>query len=1449
MAEFKESEVEDAIISGQFQFDPEERVPVFNPEGKLGSLPGSELALGLSSGYRYATTEKVNEHKLRQRVRDEDISSALVAGARTLTFGSSDYYLTKTGLYSKPELRYMKEENPYATLAGDVLGSVLPFFAPGGQITGGSSLLSKVVMGKTTQTLARYSAPEISEAIGKKVAQTAIKKFVKTGKAPILEGATRGAVEGALYGGGQAVSSMILEEPTKASEYIMAGAGFGGVSGGVIGFAGKLIKARSEKLAKKDKEDVPVFEGILIEEPPKMKTEFTPGLVPIDDETRFFMEERKSLPPKPSVFDNTGIPQEIRTKMQEALDREMGKASKVRPSLAPGGLIEPDESIKYGTYATPDMPADTTAGSPISSSAIPPDTSFVTTPWGAVKTKFKIVEGDSLITSHFYGGLKNIAYPQELQPRNRSRTALLQQVEEIANNPDPLKLINNPLPDYGAPIIGNDLFVESGNGRVIGLKQAYKIGKGEGYRQAIINKGQEIGVPEQTILQMKNPILVRVRETEVPRDKFAQYANEEKKAEMGVFDKARQDASRLEDPMLSVLEMDSKGNFKETEDFLNPLFIKIFPQTQHDTLLTKGGTLSGLGRKRVKDMLFMKAYDEDEVLESFLESPDETLTTIGKSLYKTAGDWAKFRAQIARGVTKDLDPTTHLLNAVEVLAAGKVKGESISDTLARYNLQPELFRDFDISPITKNFVNLLGHYKKDPGSLIGALKKYIQEVEQLGTPGQTGFFQEAEQTMEGVVSKLFDEISEKEMEEAANIIGRIQRKDLVKEAKSTALAQAIKEKAASKKEADEARALFNKAKNDKLSSKEYLKETKANDVAARKALKEAEAKEQREKLYERERGEGMSRAYPLMKVGEETKVVAGDIIPFYEMPYKRVERPYKRVEREDYKPKDKSLRTMFDRESAHQAIRATGAIHSQLKKYFGSKGKIDADRIEEAGKILLELKIVRSGVENTRILEEVTRYREKFGKEIEDMVDEVTAKVQFHTDLEKLGLQANPSQIAGRIRKEVIDPLRKIPVYKETVSRLEEQADRFEALGDSNPTGLTFAQIEDLKRGYYQFVYRDHSALSKDAYLTKMQQFATIVKEESEASLDRIVASVEMPKSTLEHFRDIKKKYGALSAIEDVTADIVARDDYSRRMLTLTDHLAGGFAGTMVGGAVGGAAGGPAGVASGVAFAIGNKILRDYGNATLAEILYKISKLDRVFSTIEGTQKAVRISAKQFVRGVASQPSKRAVIQEGISSNREEQIKDYKRTKKLLEDGKLNRNLGLKTTLPDAVQDALTKFLVQSNDFLYNKLPRNPLEGYSQYMPQEDYAPSVTELQKYQTYQTTVNNPLGAIGHLQKGTINTEEIETLKAIYPSIYKDLITSLEIETVEAKGIPYQKRLQLSRLFGIGIDPSLSNLGMLQGQKEPFEPQKGVGKSGRKLSTQIVKNAETSTQAILS
>jgi hypothetical protein len=103
----------------------------------------------------------------------------------------------------------------------------------------------------------------------------------------------------------------------------------------------------------------------------------------------------------------------------------------------------------------------------------------------------------------------------------------------------PERLGPSPEANSGAPIVGPDNVVESGNGRTLGIAKAYKAGRGDKYRKWLESQGHDVTGIDQ-------PVLIARRQTELsPEDRvaFTHSANTASGLRMNAAEQAAADES------------------------------------------------------------------------------------------------------------------------------------------------------------------------------------------------------------------------------------------------------------------------------------------------------------------------------------------------------------------------------------------------------------------------------------------------------------------------------------------------------------------------------------------------------------------------------------------------------------------------------------------------------------------------------------------------------------------------------------------------------------------------------------------------------------------------------------------------------------------------------------------------------------------------------------------
>lgn len=359
------------------------------------------------------------------------------------------------------------------------------------------------------------------------------------------------------------------------------------------------------------------------------------------------------------------------------------------------------------------------------------ETSFSTEAGARVDAQYALMEAGDLNTSHDENLRANPAYPQELQPRQRDRAASEMQVSSIVQRLDPARLGESADAANGAPIVGADGLVESGNARTIALKRVYGANgaKADAYKQFLTDNAERFGISPESVQGMNNPVLVRVRTTPVNRAEFARQANASTVAMMSPSEQAKSDAARIDD--MADLMPDDSGDFTNADSrgFVRRFMAKL-PGTEQAGMIDANGALSQTGYARIRNAVLAKAYGDSPVLMRMVESMDDNLRNVSKALMKVAPQVAKARQGIAEGALHDADVTPDLMAAVTELSRLKDEGKSVKDALA----QQGMFGGY--SEETRQILSFLDENIRRPRQMAEFVQRYFEALEAAGNPNQ-----------------------------------------------------------------------------------------------------------------------------------------------------------------------------------------------------------------------------------------------------------------------------------------------------------------------------------------------------------------------------------------------------------------------------------------------------------------------------------------------------------------------------------------------------------------------------------------------------------------------------------------------------------------------------------------------------------------------------------------
>ena len=344
---------------------------------------------------------------------------------------------------------------------------------------------------------------------------------------------------------------------------------------------------------------------------------------------------------------------------------------------------------------------------------------------------YEVKSLDELIASNDLAYGVNPLYPSELQPRDRTREASRQQIERMAEDLRPELLGESPKLSDGAPIIGMDNVVESGNGRTLAIAKAYESGRAEEYRTFLEQYASERGID---IAGINNPVLVRTRLTDTDRTQFAKLANESDVAQYSATERAVGDSDRLPDASLLKINNDGSINLDGSMDFVRG-FVGSLPKSEQGTVITGDGRLSQEGKRRIESAIMQRAYDDSSLIGRMAENLDDDSKTVLSALLRAAPQLAQLDSLVKQGGRHQNTLAKDLAQAAQKLSDLKANGQTVPD----YLNQGQLLED-GLSDGAKQFLNVFDTNKRSAKAISDNIQSEIDRIEGMGDPRQGSLF-------------------------------------------------------------------------------------------------------------------------------------------------------------------------------------------------------------------------------------------------------------------------------------------------------------------------------------------------------------------------------------------------------------------------------------------------------------------------------------------------------------------------------------------------------------------------------------------------------------------------------------------------------------------------------------------------------------------------------------
>ena len=352
---------------------------------------------------------------------------------------------------------------------------------------------------------------------------------------------------------------------------------------------------------------------------------------------------------------------------------------------------------------------------------------------------YEVKSLDELIASNDAAYGINPKYPSELQPRDRTDEVSRQQIENMANDLRPEWLGESPGLSDGAPIIGMDNVVESGNGRTMAIGKAYEQGKGEAYRQFVNDFADSRGFD---ISGVNNPVLVRTRLTDTDRVQFSRLANESDVAQFSATERAVSDADRLPDSSLLNINNDGNINLDQSMDFVRG-FVDSLPKSEQGSVITADGRLSQDGKRRIESALTQRAYGDSSLVARLSENLDDDSKTILNALLRAAPQLAQLGDLVKQGGRHSNTIAQDLAQAAQKLSDLKANGQTVPD----YLNQGQLLDD-GLSSGAKGFLNVFDSNKRSAKAISDNIQNEINRIEGMGDPRKGSLFGDGPEEME-----------------------------------------------------------------------------------------------------------------------------------------------------------------------------------------------------------------------------------------------------------------------------------------------------------------------------------------------------------------------------------------------------------------------------------------------------------------------------------------------------------------------------------------------------------------------------------------------------------------------------------------------------------------------------------------------------------------------------
>lgn len=381
------------------------------------------------------------------------------------------------------------------------------------------------------------------------------------------------------------------------------------------------------------------------------------------------------------------------------------------------------------------------------------ETTVVTDSGKEIRVRYLAVPASRVITSHDAETMTpNKAYPQELQPRDRQRVSMQEQVTTMANELRPADLGAGRNLNQGAPIIRKDGVVLNGNGRAMAIQKATAAGgdKATAYRKYIFEHSKEFGLSRVNLAQVRKYMLVREVVDDIDANTMQDIINSTVGgSRMGASEQAKADAKKIKPSDLEQYADNENGDLTTAanRDFVASTLYRIISKSERNAYMDKFGNANADGIERVKRALFSLAYGDDGLISKMSESTDDNIRNVSRGLMSAAPEFANVNLTVKNGRAYDYDVAKTISEAVKRLDALRKEGKQVRD----YLNEQSMFSEYQDTDEMRDVLRFFDDNKRS-GKKIGIfLNDIANSIMMQGDPNQTSLMDGGRATLGEII--------------------------------------------------------------------------------------------------------------------------------------------------------------------------------------------------------------------------------------------------------------------------------------------------------------------------------------------------------------------------------------------------------------------------------------------------------------------------------------------------------------------------------------------------------------------------------------------------------------------------------------------------------------------------------------------------------------------------